>query len=305
MSHETIRETHGRAEGEPRAIKGLLYHRIIDDASASRAHWSCIPIEQFRRQVELLDRWGFTAITLQDYQLFQRGELDLPAKPVILTFDDGYLDTYRYAFPILRQFGMRAVVFVLGDRRIKTNYWDKNRGIPEAPLMEDAQILEMYQEGFEIGAHSMSHIDLTRLPEDKVWEEISRSRILLEILLNGAVQSFSYPYGTVNAITKRMVQHAGYTAACGVATGPAAFGRDSLEIRRLTITSSIGVTGFALRLLTPYQYYAWFKWAAKKLLSPVARDERDLNRLLAEKKRRHRHRRSSPIELTKEKAYEE
>jgi len=286
-------------------IKVLLYHRIIDDRPASHAHWSCVPIEQFRKQIELLDRWGFTAITLHDYQLFQRGELDLPAKPVILTFDGGYLDTYRYAFPILRQFGMRAVVFVLGDRKIKTNYWDKNRGIPEVPLMEETHVLEMYRDGFEIGALSMSHVDLTRFPEDKVWEEISRSRILLEILLNGPVQSFSYPSGNVNAVAKRMVQHAGYTAACGVATGPAAFGGDLHEIRRLSITGSVGVIGFALRMLTPYDYYAWFKWATKKRLAPVEHDARDLSRLLAEKKRRHRDRRSSLIELTKEEAYGE
>ncbi len=286
-------------------IRVLLYQRIIHDMTGSRANGSCVPIEQFRQQIELLDRWGFTAITLHDYQVFQRGELDLPAKPVILTFDGGYLDTYRYAFPILRQFGMRGVIFVLGDRKIKTNYWEKSHGIPEAPLMEDAHVLEMYQEGFEIGAHSMSHVDLTRLPEDRVWEEISRSRILLEILLNGPVQSFSYPSGSINAMAKRMVQHAGYTAACGVATGPATFGGDLHEIRRLSITSSLGVMGFALRMLTPYHYYAWFKWAMMKRLAPVERDERDLDRLLAEKKRRHRDRRSLPIEPTKEKAYEQ
>lgn len=296
----------GKAQGNPHIVKVLLYHRVVDDERLSRAHWSCINIEQFRQQLELLDRWGFTTITLHDYRLFCQGELSLPAKPVILTFDDGYLDTYKYAFPVLQEFGMRSVVFVLGDRRIRTNYWDKDRGIPEAPLMEGEHIIEMHEAGFEIGSHSLSHVNLTQIPEDKAWEEISRSRILLEILLNDSVKSFSYPYGLLNGMTKRMVKHAGYSIGCSVGSGPATFGRDPLEIRRITISNAISSGGFAVRLLAPFQRYAWMRWKLRKLLTKVDRRQREINRILEEKKRRQGHNPTMPpIELKKEEAYEE
>ena len=96
------------------AVKVLMYHRVVEDKAISDAHWSCVYVEDFRRQLELLDRWGFTAITFEDYRLFQSGELNLPKKPVILTFDDGYLDTYTVVFPVLQEYGVKAVVFVLG-----------------------------------------------------------------------------------------------------------------------------------------------------------------------------------------------
>ncbi len=181
---------------------------------------------------------------------------------------------------------MKAVVFVLGDRKIKANYWDHTLGIPEAPLMEARHIVELHQAGFEIGAHSMSHVRLTDVQEDNAWEEISRSRMMLEILLNGEVHSFSYPYGSLSAGTKRMVQSAGYRAACSVSSGPASFGKDLFELRRLTVFNKTGVGGLALRMLAPYEYYTWLRWSVKKLIQGNRRVERKFQRLLDTKKKK-------------------
>ena len=181
---------------------------------------------------------------------------------MILTFDDGYLDTYHFAYPILREFGMKGVVFVLGDREIKTNIWDQHLGLPAAPLMEARQIVEMHAAGFEIGAHSMSHAKLTTLSREEAWEEIARARMVLEIFVNSAVRSFAYPYGLVNDTIKRMVSDAGYTMACSVFTGPATFGVEPYEIRRIAIQSTTSTVGFGMRLLTPFQSYEWIRWKA-------------------------------------------
>ncbi len=243
-------------EGNSRMIKVLLYHRIVGDEAISRKNWMCVHTERFRRQMTLLERWGFTTITLNDYRLFLKGEINLPAKPVILTFDDGYLDTYENAFPILQELGMRAIVFAIGDRNIRTNYWDRATGMPEVPLMDGRQLVEMHEAGFEIGSHTMTHSSLTQVPEDRAWEEISRSRMVLEILLHDSVVSFAYPYGRVNEGVKRMVAHAGYESACGVVSGPAAFGTDVFDIRRMSIFNTTTAFRYALCLLTPYQYYA-------------------------------------------------
>ncbi|MBI4553682.1 MAG: polysaccharide deacetylase family protein [Candidatus Latescibacteria bacterium] len=259
------RETiHSQSEGNPRALRVLMYHRIVDDADLCRAHWTSVHVRDFRRQLECLDRWGFTTITFDDYRLFLEGELNLPKKPVILTFDDGYLDTHQYAFPLLQEFGMKAVVFVLGKRAVKTNVWDRPLGLPEAPLMDWQHIMEMHVAGCEIGAHSMTHAKLSTLPERAAWSEIADSRTELEDLLNAPVLSFAYPYGVVDGRTKRMVEEAGYRIAYSVATGPATFGNDAYEVRRTTIFSTTGVIGFGLRVLTPFHYYEWLRWRTKR-----------------------------------------
>ena len=256
-------------EGNPHALKVLMYHRVVDDERLSASHWSCVHERDFRSHLEFLDRWGYTTITFDDYRLFLRGEANLPRKPVILTFDDGYLDTYTCAYPLLHEFGMNAVMFVLGDHRIRSNFWDTTPGM-YAPLMAREQLLELHEAGFEIGSHSLSHADLSILPENSAWEQISRSGILLEMLLNAPVRSFAYPYGLLAPRVKQMITEAGYDIACGVWTGPAAFGVDPFEIRRIPILNTTGTADFAIRLLTPFQLYAWSRWNVRKLVDRVS-----------------------------------
>lgn len=274
------------SEEIPGNLKVLMYHRIADDERLCQAHWTLVHLKAFRSQLELLDRWGFTAITFDDYRLFLEGELNLPRKPVILTFDDGYLDTYENAFPLLQEYGMKAVVFAIGNQQIKTNVWDRSLGLPTGPLVDGKQLVEMHAAGFEIGAHSLNHVKLTTLTGDEAWQEISCPKTILESLLNSTVRSFSYPYGLVNGKIKRMVADAGYTFACGVCTGPASFGVEPFEIRRIAVPGTMGPVGFGIRLLTPFQRYEWIRWKARESLIGFNGRSNDKVQLLWEKKER-------------------
>ncbi|MEW5798542.1 MAG: polysaccharide deacetylase family protein [Bacteroidota bacterium] len=247
-------------------IKILMFHRVVTNESLALKHPFCLHVSEFRRHIEWLDQHGFVPITLEDYRLYYDGQLDLPRKPIILTFDDGYLDTYEVAFPVLSEFGMKGVVFVLGDRSVKNNTWDwKYNGSP-APLMENHHLLEMSEAGIEIGAHSMTHAKLTMLDERTAWNEISRSRILLEIVLNKPVLSFSYPYGFVNESVKRMVSDAGFTHACSVWSGPLLFGKDNFELRRIPVLNSSTTISLAVKLSAPFQYYSWLRSKFKNMI---------------------------------------
>lgn len=260
---------HGTS-GNPKKIRVLMYHRIVSDRETSRRAWTCLHVDEFRRQLELLDNWGFTTITFRDYQLFREGKLHLPRKPIILTFDDGYLDTVQYALPLLQEFGMKAVIFVLGDRRIRTNYWDEALGHDTAHLLDAEQIVALHKVGFEIGAHTMTHARLTELPPREASEEIVRAKMLLEILLNSTVNSFSYPYGLVNEVIKGLVRASGFSHACSVYSGPPVFDVEPFEIRRSTILNSTTIAGFAARILAPFQYYEWLRWKAGRSLPAVS-----------------------------------
>ncbi len=150
---------------------------------------------------------------------------------------------------------MRAVIFVLADPGFHTNLWDARLDIPRAPLMDENDILELHQMGFEIGSHSLSHPRLPSLSREKAWEEISRSRIRLEISLNAPVRTFAYPYGLLNPTLKEMVAAAGYSHACSVWSGPAGFATDPFEIRRIEVNHTTGIPEFALKVLGPYPSY--------------------------------------------------
>ncbi|HWP82712.1 MAG TPA: polysaccharide deacetylase family protein [Bacteroidota bacterium] len=235
-------------------IKVLMYHRVVKEKRLSDRHWFCVHVDDFHRQLELLERWGFVPITFNDYRLSLLGSLDLPRRAVVLTFDDGYRDTYDVVFPLLQEYKMRGVLFVLGEQKIKANYWDQPLGLPQARLMNGEQIFEMHMNGFEVGAHSMTHVDLTKVSEDEAWQEISRSRMLLEILLNDEVCTFSYPYGMTNPRLKQMVLAAGFDLACCGEGGTSGLWKDPLEIHRIKIANTTGQVGFALRMLMPFEY---------------------------------------------------
>lgn len=250
-------------------VRILMYHRIVPDGMKTDGAVINMPLGLFRRQIRMLDRWGFTSITFEDFRLSLDEGLALPKRPVIITFDDGYAETYDLAFPVLKEFGMRAVVFVLADRTMTSNDWDIPLGVTPSPLMSDSQILEIHAAGFEIGSHSMTHPHLVRLSREEVWDQVSRSRMRLEIMLNAPVTTFAYPYGELNDLVKSLVTEAGYRFACGAWTGPPVPLADHYEIRRALMVANDGPVRLAFKVLAPYRHYRWLWW---KLKSALLRD---------------------------------
>lgn len=133
----------------------------------------------------------------------------------VLTFDDGYQDFYYIVAPLLRDYGVRATVFVV------SGYVDTQRIFkwieqPELPLdwvMTSEQIRELHDEGFEIGSHTVTHPQLTAINAIDVMNELVKSKSMLEEIIGDEVVSFCYPQGFYNRETIRLVQEAGYRAA--------------------------------------------------------------------------------------------
>jgi len=249
---ETLRSDE-LCEGETQMIKPLLYLRLTEDRAVTRLQPHSVYEHNFKMHLNLLDRWGFTTITLKDYHLFRQKKLHLPKKPVIITVDNGSEETYRVALPLLQEAGCKAVIFVPVDSGSRGN----GRGHTDTagkPMSSD-QLRQLSAAGMEIGSLSLTRQSLTMISHDEAREEISRSRHQLEMILGEPVVSFAYPLGHVNPVVKSMVQEAGYAFACAWSTGPGTFGDDVLEIRRLSISTGVGAVGLALRLSAPYELY--------------------------------------------------
>lgn len=238
-------------------IKVLMYHRVLEEAPGEGTSWHYVLAESFRKQLKLIDDLGYTPITFYDYLLYREDKLTLPKNPIIITFDDGYLDTYEVALPILMEYGMSAVIFALGNRSLQRALWDENGQNDRCALMTDEQLQIADSLGFEIGAHSMNHLDLTTVGEAELYSEIVASKKNLETFLEKPVVTFAYPYGRINNKTRKLAIEAGYHFACGVYTGPYRFGDDLFDIRRLAINSDVNTLQYLMRLITPYQYVEW------------------------------------------------
>ncbi|HXM55082.1 MAG TPA: polysaccharide deacetylase family protein [Candidatus Dormibacteraeota bacterium] len=181
----------------------LMYHyiRVNPDPNDHLGFDLSVTPDDFARQMDWLAANGYHPIDFDDLRGYLLGRAGLPDRPVVLTFDDGYRDLYTTAFPILRAHRFKAVSYVVA-------------GFVNSPVSVTAeQVLEMDANGIQIGAHTVSHADLTRLSGADLWHEVYDSKVALEGLLGHAVLDFCYPSGRVNDTVVRAVQAAGFQTA--------------------------------------------------------------------------------------------
>jgi peptidoglycan/xylan/chitin deacetylase (PgdA/CDA1 family) len=179
----------------------LLYHHV--DVSLRDSQYYVSPAK-FEEQMKLLRDWGYTTITSELLVKAIKDGADLPPRPIIITFDDGNLDNYTTAFPIMQKYGFTGVVYIVG----------LYMGAPQ--FMNTDQIKEMVSAGWEVGSHSMSHLDLNSLNPEQQRYEIIDSRRYLENRLGVPVLTFSYPFGVNNIPIINYAYSAGYIAAVGI-----------------------------------------------------------------------------------------
>lgn len=207
----------------------LMYHRVVQEALERSKYNVYITAKNLEKHLLFLKVRGFTTVTFEDLMSKR-----LPKNPVMLTFDDGYEDNYRNLFPLLKKYGMKAVIYILGDRKHRTNYWDVPQGEVEAPLMKEGQIREMARSGHvEFGSHALDHVRLTDLPPAAAWKQIAGSREALGKLLGKPVLSLAYPFGIHNEAIKAMTAKAGYDFGVSVGGRSPRFDEDLFEIRRV------------------------------------------------------------------------
>ena len=238
-------------------IPVLMYHRVVEKAPDSSKYNVYVTRETLEEQLRFLRNHGFATITFEDFSTRR-----VPSKPVILTFDDGYEDNYLHLFPLLKKYHMKAVVYILGNRRHKNNFWDIPQGEPEASLLKEKQIREMSESGLvEFGAHSMNHVRLTELKPPEIRKEVEGSRKAIEELLGKPVLSFAYPYGQLNAEIKKITAQAGYPFGIAVKGRFSRFGDDLMEIRRVHMFPNTSLFDFWKK--TSGFYHRYRKWMGK------------------------------------------
>lgn len=184
----------------------LYYHRVSPGVPAAAG----VEPSAFSHQMECLKRLGFEGVPLRD------AEANGTKKPIVITFDDGYMDNFLHAAPILESYGFRATIFCVSRKSGSVSDWTSEPVWAGIPLMNRGHLRELDRMGFEIGSHSRSHPDLSRLSLSEAREEIEGSRRDLEDLLGRAVETFCYPYGAFAKPTVEIVRSAGYRYARSV-----------------------------------------------------------------------------------------
>lgn len=224
------------ASGRTVRVPILLYHYIRpypDRAADPLGYNLSVPPELFDEQLAWLQQQGYTSIKLADLGAYLvRGEPALPLKPVVITFDDGYVDAYTNAFPLLKKHGMIGTFFV------PTGFVDNAR----ANYLNWDQIKEMDAGGMEIGSHTINHADLSS-KWVVVEQEIVQSRQVLEARLGRTVEVFAYPYGKYTARADELVSRT-YLAAVDSNQGIVHTTEGVHNLRRIQVSGAWNLSGF-------------------------------------------------------------
>lgn len=211
----------------------LMYHHIrIPPAGAKRLEKILtITPQDFYHQMELLYKEGYRTISLK--QLFEKKW----QKKFIITFDDGYKDVITEAYPILASFGFKATIFLIVNEIGKPGHLD----------WADIRFLE--SQGWEVGCHTMNHLNLTHLSPDKQWDEIYLSKKILEKKLGHPILFLSYPAGRFNENVIQLVQLAGYQGAVTTIPGKVNKINDIYKLKRVRINGGTPLNYFMEKVL--------------------------------------------------------
>jgi peptidoglycan/xylan/chitin deacetylase (PgdA/CDA1 family) len=185
-------------------------------------------------------RDNFDVVTLGD--LVARIEArSSVAGTLAITFDDGYLDNFEVAAPILKKFGLSATFFV-ATKYIESStvpWWDVN--LPRQPgWMTWRQLKQLVAEGFDIGAHTRNHVDLGTVSGDEATDEISGSRQDLAAELGVVPEHFAFPYGDVRNLSdanRENIAQAGFRCCVSCHGGLVAATNDPFRLRRVPISA--------------------------------------------------------------------
>ena len=222
---------------EPEGFPILEYHQVTDEPLDPDFEMYNVPPADFAVQLDYLQAEGYTTITLQDFMRVVHGKGELPSKPIVLTFDDGYADNYHTMLPILEAHNMTAVVYVITNELGKKNY------------LKLDELKDMQRRGIEIGSHTADHLPLTSLDKDFQQRQIRESKIFLEWSGLATIYSLSYPNGEFNSELEEILREEEYLTAVTGEAGLNTLSTNPYELYRVNIRKPrFGLTEFKFRL---------------------------------------------------------
>lgn len=235
--------------GAAALVPVLMYHSVAPDGPAALRRFRTTP-EEFDRQLRILQDLNCHAIGSAELEQAYASGRSLPGRPVLITFDDGYVDFAEYAFPLLQKRGFTAEVFIVTDLVGRDSSWDRRFGAT-APLMDWNVIRDLHGRGIRFGSHLATHTPATHLTSAQLLGEAARSRLTLEKALGAPARSLAMPFGLYDDRVTPILEWAGYGIGFAVTKGLASPAQPRLRLSRLEVVG--GLAPEAFRSLLPWR----------------------------------------------------
>ena len=213
----------------------LGYHEVSEDTERHKQVRKMHPtyslsLTKFKAQMEYLSNKGFKSVSLLELTRPQ-GNYIADSKRIAITFDDGYIGNFIYAFPVLQRCNLTATFFVIVGR------------IGSSHMLDWRQLVEMNKSGMSIQSHGMSHIPLASLPSEKIRYELLKSKEIIEDKIGEEVKFLSVPHGNIDSRCKEIAKEVGYQGICTSKIGYFTH-HDYFEMERILIAERYTIEKF-------------------------------------------------------------
>lgn len=183
----------------------LLYHDFVTavpDSDPDNFNYINTP-QSFEENIKILLEEGYTVISMEQLNEAYKGNIELPSKPILITFDDGYYSNYEYIYPILQKYNVKASIFVITDKVGKEIDGIKYLGWDECLEMQNSGLVEIF-------SHSKKHVFYNKLPIREIRDDVKESYEIIEKHLGKKdLKVFAYPYGAYTNDTVRTLKNNG------------------------------------------------------------------------------------------------
>jgi peptidoglycan/xylan/chitin deacetylase (PgdA/CDA1 family) len=210
----------------PARIPILMYHSISTGNSLR------VPEAEFRGHMKWLKDNGYYTLTPEEAYIVLTQDKMPSEKCVLITFDDGYTDNFEKAYPILKDYEMKATIFMIGKSVGRKNH------------LTESQMKEMAEHGIAIESHTINHVELNGLAPEQQLSEMTRSKTLFDGMLQQNTTMLSYPVGRYNAETLKQAEKAGYQMAVTTEPGAAARDQGMYALHRVRISPGMSPDAF-------------------------------------------------------------
>jgi len=229
----------------------LMYHSIESMPKTTVMRSLHVPPRRFDFQMKMLKLLGYQALSLKKLKPYLDGKKQ--GKVVGITFDDGYQNNLINAVPILLKYNFSATCYIVSENLGLSNTWDLDKGITQRPLMTIDEIKSWLSFGMDIGGHTQTHADLTKISIKAAKREINTSKDDLENTFNTQVTDFCYPFGRFNNLISDLVKESGYLSATTMERGIVKSMTNRFMLPRMPINHRTLPHLFLAKILTNYE----------------------------------------------------
>lgn len=228
-------DTFAPEENNARKVPILMYHHLVEGNNAD--NWDIMTVSRFKAQMKAMRQAGYTAVTFDDLRQYVNAGVELPEKPVVITFDDGYSSNYSLAMPILEEFDMKATIFMIGATVGQDTYKDTGHSMAphfsweEAKEMEASGLIDIESHGYDV--HEVLGLDDEPIRDgclqmegeseatyvDFLSKDCQTMRMLFEEYLGQVPRVLAYPYGKYTALSETVFADEGFDITLSVEPG--------------------------------------------------------------------------------------